>query len=109
MTFWDSFSYIYIKPGAPLLYSKPHFLNADKQILEQVEGLKPNIHLHESELNLHPLTGAAIKASVKMQFAVELVPWEAMPSFSKAPRAIIPFVWVELVRISRINLLFNFY
>ncbi len=32
-----------------------------------------------------------------MQFSIQLIPWESMPTFKKASKAIIPFVWVELL------------
>lgn len=36
--------------GAPLVASKPHFLEADPQLLKDVDGLKPNIQKHQLQL-----------------------------------------------------------
>ena len=33
--------------GAPLVTSKPHFLDADPQLLKDVDGLKPEKQKHE--------------------------------------------------------------
>lgn len=37
--------------GAPLLTSKPHFFDADPQLLKDVDGLKPDPKKHEFMLH----------------------------------------------------------
>ena len=43
--------------NAPLFISKPHFLHADPGYLENVTGLHPNPAIHDSHLDVEPITG----------------------------------------------------
>ena len=36
--------------GVPMIISKPHFLDADRNLLKAVEGLKPVKKLHDNYL-----------------------------------------------------------
>lgn len=46
--------------NAPLFISKPHFLHADPDYLKNVTGLHPNPAIHDSHLDVEPLTGEQI-------------------------------------------------
>ncbi len=46
--------------NAPLFISKPHFLHADPDFLKNVTGLHPNSAIHDSHLDVEPLTGEQI-------------------------------------------------
>lgn len=41
---------------SPLLVSYPHFLYADSEYLNKVEGLKPNKDKHETEFLIEPVS-----------------------------------------------------
>ena len=41
----------------PIFASKPHFLDGDPGYVANVTGLHPNRSLHDSFLNVEPLTG----------------------------------------------------
>ena len=43
--------------NAPLFISKPHFLHADPGYTTNVTGLNPNPAIHDSHLDVEPLTG----------------------------------------------------
>ena len=47
--------------NAPLFISKPHFLHADPDYRKNVTGLHPNPAIHDSHLDVEPLTGERIK------------------------------------------------
>lgn len=40
----------------PLLGSFPHFYAGDQNLLKNIEGLKPQAELHESAIELHPVS-----------------------------------------------------
>lgn len=40
----------------PTLTSFPHFYQADESIIEQIDGLDPQKELHESYVDLHPVS-----------------------------------------------------
>lgn len=43
--------------GAPGVYvSQPHFLDADEELLDSVEGLKPDRNIHESFISVEPVS-----------------------------------------------------
>ena len=46
--------------NVPLFASKPHFLDGDPDYGENVTGLEPNRSLHNSFLNVEPLTGVCV-------------------------------------------------
>ena len=43
--------------NAPVFASKPHFLDADKGYLNNVTGMDPVRSLHDSNLDVEPITG----------------------------------------------------
>lgn len=52
--------------GAPVAASSPHFYNADP-MLALVSGLKPNKELHETHIDIEPMTGAVLRAESRVQ------------------------------------------
>ena len=42
--------------GMPMLTSFPHFYLGDKSLIEQIDGLNPQKELHESYIDLHPVS-----------------------------------------------------
>ena len=40
--------------------SKPHFLDADHEYLVNVTGLRPNRSIHDSTIDIEPLTGVCV-------------------------------------------------
>ena len=43
--------------NAPVFASKPHFLDADPSYLDHIMGLNPEASLHDSYLDVEPITG----------------------------------------------------
>lgn len=50
--------------NAPLFISKPHFLHADPGFRVNVTGLHPNPAIHDSHLNVEPLTGEFVSINI---------------------------------------------
>ena len=46
--------------NAPLFISKPHFLHADPDFRKNVTGLHPNQAVHDSHLDVEPITGEQV-------------------------------------------------
>lgn len=60
--------------GAPAFLTFPHFYLADKEFLENVEGLKPKRNLHELHLELEPVTGIPLSVEAKAQINLRIEP-----------------------------------
>lgn len=39
-----------------MLSSFPHFYQADQSLFQQVDGLSPNIILHDTYIDIHPVS-----------------------------------------------------
>ena len=59
-------------PVIPVFGSKPHFLDGDPILLEKVNGLNPNRELHESFLDVEPITGANVQVQIQIQINVQV-------------------------------------
>ena len=58
MIFIDFSKILYI--GVPVIMSNPHFYEASKQYLSAVDGLNPKAELHESYVDLEPVSSQLI-------------------------------------------------
>jgi lysosome membrane protein 2 len=54
-------------PVVPVFGSKPHFLDGDPDLLEKVDGLRPDRELHESYLDVQPSIGTNVQVGIKLQ------------------------------------------
>ena len=48
----------------------PHFWNADKDLETQMNGVKPDKMLHDTFLDIEPITGVALSAHKRIQVNV---------------------------------------
>lgn len=59
------------RQGAPIIMSQPHFLAADKDLVQdQVIGLTPDPEQHGTILDVEPLTGVVMNAQKRLQLNV---------------------------------------
>ncbi|XP_061164515.1 cytoplasmic FMR1-interacting protein 2-like [Saccostrea echinata] len=59
------------RQGAPVIMSQPHFLAADKKLVQdQVIGLTPDPEQHGTVLDVEPLTGVVMNAQKRLQLNV---------------------------------------
>lgn len=65
--------------GAPIIFSSPHFYQADESVISSIDGISPNRDEHETFLDLNPLTGILLSAAKRMQVNVYV---RQIPKFS---------------------------
>lgn len=63
---------VYAPLNLPVFVTKPHFLDTDPIALEYITGLSPNRTLHDSKIDIEPITGLVINAAKRLQFNIEL-------------------------------------
>ncbi|XP_023349462.1 lysosome membrane protein 2 isoform X2 [Eurytemora carolleeae] len=81
--------------GAPVIISLPHFLDADQDVVDAIQGMNPNPDLHTTFLNIEPLTGVSLDAHKRIQVNVPLKQNDAMTLLKNVREAIFPVVWVD--------------
>jgi len=79
--------------GIPLYVSKPHFLDADPCYLEQVVMTPPNRTLHETMLDVEPITGTTFNAKKRLQLNIYMRP--ILLLYPNIPEVYCPMVWIE--------------
>ncbi|CAG7833581.1 unnamed protein product [Allacma fusca] len=87
------------KYGAPIVVTKPHFADGEKRFFDNVEGLSPGLESHETEINIEPTTGIPLKASVNLQFNIEIKPLEGISSFENVPYTMLPIIRAEMTAV----------
>ena len=50
----------------------PHFWNADKDLVTQMNGVKPERELHDTFLDIEPITGVALSAHKRIQVFLKI-------------------------------------
>nr|WAB51688.1 scavenger receptor 2 [Harmonia axyridis] len=94
--FLDGVIDIYPCLGLPVLVSQPHFLNADKKYLQNLEGLHPDPEKHEIYVLLDKYTGIPLQAHERVQLNIILRPSESFDSSKNFARTILPLVWIDM-------------
>ncbi|XP_055637429.1 sensory neuron membrane protein 1 [Toxorhynchites rutilus septentrionalis] len=81
--------------GAPLIGSKPHFLDGDPALLQGVDGLEPNEDNHDIFIHFDLLSGSPVSAAKRLQFSLELEPIRGHAVLGELPKVILPMFWAE--------------
>lgn len=82
--------------GAPVYISNPHFLGADPFYLTTVKGLTPNSSLHQTYLDLEPVTGTPVELQLRIQINVRIDSLaNNFKQYRKVPKIHIPVLWQE--------------
>jgi lysosome membrane protein 2 len=82
--------------NAPVFASKPHFLDADPGYRENVTGLKPNRALHDSYLDVEPITGHVLRAAKRIQINLRLHRYHYFDELKKImPELMMPVFWAS--------------
>ncbi|XP_068429658.1 lysosome membrane protein 2c isoform X2 [Clinocottus analis] len=68
------------KQGAPIIMSSPHFYQADEKYIQGVFGMSPQKELHQTLIDINPLTGLIIQAAKRLQVNVQV---EKIPRFDQ--------------------------
>ncbi|KAH3692244.1 lysosome membrane protein 2-like isoform X2 [Dreissena polymorpha] len=81
--------------GAPLVFSQPHFLNADPGIMNAVIGMRPDPDEHGTFIDIEPNTGAALYAAKRLQINIQLENVDNIEKTQKLPRVVLPVLWLN--------------
>ncbi|CAG7726766.1 unnamed protein product [Allacma fusca] len=87
--------------GVPYITTLPHYLNSPiggKPYLTQVVGLYPKPTLHESFIDVEPITGLALQSNIKLQLNFELSPSGAHDDLKNVPQVLFPILWTAEVK-----------
>lgn len=84
--------------GAPIAASSPHFYNGDP-MLAMAAGLKPNKDLHETYIDIEPMTGSVFRAASRAQLNafVEQAALDVVDSstIGNMTPMVAPLLWLE--------------
>lgn len=83
--------------GIPIVLSQPHFLNADKEILESVNGLNPTVKEHGSIAKVQPDLGVPLdESTLKIQVNLEVGQTKYNTKTRPFNHLVTPLFWIEL-------------
>ncbi|XP_017796760.1 PREDICTED: sensory neuron membrane protein 2-like isoform X2 [Habropoda laboriosa] len=78
----------------PIIFSEPHFLHADPELLTYARGLRPNKRIHETYIIIEPNTGTPLSGSKKMQLNLKLTK-QRVDLLSNVSEGYFPMLWCE--------------
>lgn len=85
----------------PVVISQPHFLNADPELLEQFDGIKPDKDLHDTVLAMHANLSIPLSAKLRIQINLDVGKTKYNARTRPFNDLVLPLFWLEL-RISDI-------
>jgi len=77
----------------PVRVSKPHFLDGDPSLIQDVKGMNPDSDQHDTYICVEPITGLTMKARQRVQVNFET--WQMTDWSQDAPLAVMPLLWME--------------
>ncbi|KAL0267641.1 UNVERIFIED_CONTAM: hypothetical protein PYX00_009850 [Menopon gallinae] len=80
--------------GAPVVITFPHFYMGDESFSEYVQ-LEPNKQLHETFVEVEPISGIPFLGSKRVQFNIEVKAIPDMEFMSNLTPGLFPVLWVE--------------
>ncbi|XP_071035326.1 uncharacterized protein [Parasteatoda tepidariorum] len=83
--------------NAPVLLSFPHFYLADDSYLDKVNGLNPNASLHESYIDVEPVTGASVSLAMRFQVNAYINQNQYLSQFHNVTSGVYPIFWMEML------------
>ncbi|XP_060105217.1 scavenger receptor class B member 1 [Heteronotia binoei] len=95
--------------NVPLFLSQPHFLNADPELLETVDGLHPSEEKHGLFVEMHPMTGVPLNVSVKLQLSLFIKRVPFISQTGRIKQVVLPLLWFEERGVIQDDLLNEFY
>jgi len=81
--------------GVPIFVSHPHFLFADDQLVESVEGLRPDEEEHQTSVVVSSKTGIPLKTVERLQFNVRLSQYSDINLYKNVTSVMLPMYWYE--------------
>lgn len=83
------------RDGAPVVFSQPHFLDADESVIHAVDGVHPDHAEHSTVIDLEPYTGAALNAAKKLQVNIQLKKIDHITATEKLVKVVLPIIWLN--------------
>lgn len=87
------------KQNLPIYMSKPHFLDADQELVDDIVGMAPDRDTHDTALDVEPLTGATMRANKRLQVNIRTSPFSVdflVPTwYPNIGVHYIPVVWID--------------
>ncbi|XP_078045116.1 sensory neuron membrane protein 2 [Augochlora pura] len=77
---------------APIIFSEPHFLHGDPNLLKYAHGLKPDEKLHSTYIVIEPYTGFPLQGDKKSQLNVKLAR-QPVDLLANVSEGIFPLLW----------------
>ncbi|XP_073997540.1 sensory neuron membrane protein 2-like isoform X2 [Rhodnius prolixus] len=81
--------------GAPVIFTQPHFLDADPEYTQYPEGLSPDREKHLTFVILEPKTGVPVIGRKRMQMNIFLRKIEDITLLTNISEGLLPIAWVE--------------
>lgn len=79
--------------GGPSYASKPHFFDADEAVGNVHDGLSPDRDLHDTYIDVEPITGVAMRVHKRLQVSIRVKPNDFV--YTSITDGIFPLVWVD--------------
>lgn len=89
--------------NVPIFCTLPHFLKADEKLLEQVDGLNPQLDKHIIKIYFEPLTATPMLGQRRIQFNLQLMPVPKVALMKNVSEALHPILWIEEVKFLGFN------
>jgi len=83
------------KEGAPVVTSCPHFYMADPIYVKAVDGMNPQPLMHQTYLDIEPMSGAIFRANKRLQMNVRLKSSEIFHDMKNLKETIFPIAWLN--------------
>ncbi|KAI4459875.1 scavenger receptor class b type-1 sr-b1 [Holotrichia oblita] len=79
----------------PIVISQPHFYNADEEIAQQIEGMSPNMELHDSTADVNPALGIPLEAQLRIQVNLHIAE-NSLYKVKAFSNMMVPLIWLEM-------------
>ncbi|KAK9704474.1 CD36 family [Popillia japonica] len=79
----------------PIVISQPHFYNADEKVLGQIEGMSPNMELHDSLADINPTLGIPLAAQLRIQVNLNVAE-NTLYKVKPFSNLMVPLIWLEM-------------
>ncbi|XP_051890108.1 platelet glycoprotein 4 [Pristis pectinata] len=84
------------KEGKPIYISLPHFLYASDELVNSIDGMRPNKEEHETFLDVEPVTGFSLRIAKRIQINLMFKPSEKIEILHKIKEpTYFPLVWLN--------------
>ncbi|XP_061590255.1 lysosome membrane protein 2c [Cololabis saira] len=83
------------KQGAPIIMSSPHFYQADEKFVQDVFGMNPKKELHETNIDINPLTGIVLRAAKRVQINVYVEKIKTFSQTGNVRTVVLPVVYLN--------------